>query len=632
MKKNIIPKSDTVLYNVTTFIIKNYTFLRFFFLISCDFIITFISCITAIYIYTRIIIVPYTWGIIYAIVAIIFFIKFLFFTVFRIYNISFQYASILYIVKTSSVIFVSAIVAYFALRTVFPGYWFFLIATLEFLFDIIGSEFFRFLPFIYHEIYNRIVEVDKACLIYGCGETGKNFIPILAKNRIKVWGFIDDEPRNLGKIVNGVKVLGMLPDLEKILIKTKIDMLIVAIPSLGGNKLKDIRQICRGFNIEIKTVPSFYRIYNKSIEEVVTLIREVNYEDLIRRPVKKESFDDLNVSFSNKRVMVTGVGSIGTELINQMINFNPQEIVVLDNCELNLFNLESEISTKSFAKIKARLLDLKNKRLLQKVFSEYKPDFVFHTAAYKHVPIVEQNLCEGVLNNLLCLKNVYELSEEAEVNKFIFISSDKAVRPTNIMGATKRLGELYVQAMNARNKMTSCTVRFGNVIGSSGSLVPKVIKQIQNDNVVTVTHPEVSRFFMLISEAVLLILKASIIAKGGEVFILDMGKQIRISDMVNDIVTFYGKIPNKDIAIEYTGLRPGEKLFEELIIESTETANYKDGMYIVKPEAFDSDAFVTNYEKILNCASAGEEIQMLECIKKYVKLYTNEELIQEKVR
>ena len=612
------------------FVVSRYGFFRLIFFAAMDFSITFISFIAAIFIYTRVIYVDYTWWMIYSMIGIAFFIKLAFFGVFRVYNISFQYASALYISKTSSVIFLSALVNYFILRAVFPGYWFPTISVIAFLLDIFTSVSFRFFPLVYQELCARSGEQNQNCLVYGCGDTGKSLMPILQRNKVKIEGFIDDSPNNINKVISGVKVLGRLEDLGRIVNETKVDVLIIAIPSLDGGKTKKIRQICSELNIVLKTIPSLSEIYNKDIEEIARAIRTINYDDLLRRPVKRENFSALNAFFEGKKVIVTGVGSIGKELITQLLNFKLDKILALDNCELNLFELENIIDKKQSVKITKRLLDLKNAKLLKNIVTEFRPDIVFHTAAYKHVPIVEENVCEGVLNNLSCLKNIYEASEKAGAKRFIFISSDKAVRPTNVMGATKRLGELFIQSMNEKQDMISCSVRFGNVMGSSGSLVPRIMSQIENNRVVTITHPEASRFFMLTSEAVLLILKASTIADGGEIFILDMGVPIKIKDLVNDIISFYGKTVREKVDIEYIGLRPGEKILEELFLDEVEQKEYKDGLFIARASSFDYNKFLNDYDALISISSDARQDETLNMVNRYAKIYTNEELLKER--
>lgn len=626
MKKGRLFDFQSAFNRIIAFLIKRYAASRIIFLSLCDFSITFFSFIAAIYIYTRLIFVPYTWGVIYAIIFIAFAVKSILFWVFRVYSISFQHASILYIFKTSSIIAASAVVNYFILKSAFPNRWFLAAALLQFFFDIFGSISFRFLPLAYYEVINRMSQVDKSCLIYGCGDTGTSLISVLRKSKVKIEGFIDDDPKNKGKIVSGIRVLGAFADMEKILTKIKAEVLIIAIPSLSGQRIKEIRRASNKFNMELKIIPSLSQIYNKDLERMAASLRSINYEDLIRRPVKNEDFSGLQDFFRSKKIVITGAGSIGGELLNQVMNFDIKEVLVLDNCELNLFNLEANGGKRRDVKIKTRLLDLKNARAVEKEFFGFKPDIVFHTAAYKHVPIVEENPCEGVVNNLLCLKNVYEASEKSQTGKFIFISSDKAVRPTNVMGTTKRLGELYVQAKGVKNKITSCAVRFGNVIGSSGSLVPKIVGQIQNNTAVTITHPEARRFFMLTSEAVLLILKATFLSEGGEIFVLDMGEPINILDMAKEIIAFYGKTAEVDVPIEYIGLRPGEKLFEELVFDDIENTLYKDGMYIAKPKACDYDRFIGDYDAIISLASEMKKEESLSLIKRYVDIYTNERL------
>lgn len=606
------------------YVTDKYTFFRLIFLGFCDFSITFSSIIASIFIYTRVRYIEYSWSTIFSIIFITFSIKFLLFVIFKIYNISFQHASVLYIIKIATVSFISAMASFFVLKAFFPHYWMVALLTLYFLFDIIGSAGFRFLPLIYHEIYNRLGEKGKDCFIYGCGETGTGLAATLIKNDIKVRGFIDDDRNKLYKVINGIQVLGDLAGLEKLLTKIKIDVLIIAIPSLSGDRIKEIKKTCSAFNIEVKIIPSFYQIYKSSRAELAASLRHVNYEDLLKRPVRKENFSELAGFFKGKKVIVTGIGSIGKEIVHHLLNFDLEKIVILDNSELNLFNMGNTIDQKAALKPVSYLIDLKNKILLEKIFAQHKPDIVFHTAAYKHVPIVEQNACEGVLNNLLCLKNTYDAAKKSGAGHFVFISSDKAVRPTNIMGATKRLGEMYIQSKRNSDAMISFSVRFGNVIGSSGSFIPDVINRIIENSPIYITHPEASRFFMLTSEAVALILKAATVSKGGEVFILDMGRAIKIVDMVKDIVAFYGKRPDVDIQIKYMGLRPGEKIFEELIFDEVENKSYKDGMYVTEPNFFDHNKFIETYDKIICYASNGDSDNMLETIKEYVRIYSNE--------
>lgn len=624
MGKNTMLNLQNTFRKFISFILKRYNFFRLTFIVFSDFLITFSSIVMSIFIYTRIVYIPISWGVIYTIIFITFSIRVLYFVIFKIYNISFQHACALYIFKISSVIFISTITNYFILRMLFPKYWFLTISVLDVLFNITGSVCFRFSPLIYDELVNRMGEGNKNCLIYGCGKTGQRVIEVLKENKIKVKGFIDDNPNNLRKIIKGIKVLGTFEDLEKLTTKLKIDVFVITILSLDGEKIRDIKQTCSKLNIELKMIPSSYQVYNKDINQIASSIRSINYEDLLRRPVRNDNFDNLNEFFKSKTIFVTGAGSIGSELVRQLTNFDVREVVVLDNNELNLFNIENNIPEVFSNKIKLRLVDLKNVTLLKNIFLHSKPDYVFHTAAYKHVPIVEENACEGVYNNLLCLKNTITLSEDFKIKKFIFISTDKAVKPVNIMGATKKLGELYLKAVDGKNNLTSVAVRFGNVIGSSGSLIPKIIAQIQENKPVTLTHPEASRFFMLTSEAVFLILKATTMANGGEIFILDMGSPIKITDIARDVAGFYGKTLGKDIPFKYIGLRPGEKITEELIPDEEQIV-YKDGMYVTTYSGNNHnfyENFLKDYDEILKLASNAKKDEMIALIHKYVNTYS----------
>jgi len=610
-------------------LVRNYRVSRLIFFATADFVITFLSVIVAIFLYTRFFAVAYSWSIIFSIIGIIFLVKLISFSVFRIYDISFQYPNILYILKIFSVLVCIACINYFLLGVIFPEFWLLTVALLAAISDIFCSICFRIAPLVYYELSSNLSEGSMNTLIYGCGDTGKSLIPVLRKNNMRIKGFVDDNSKNTHKVVNGIKVMGRFDDLKKIIERMAVDNLIVAIPSLNGKKIKNIMDVCLRLNIKVKVIPPFYKNYNKDIEELASSIRNIRYSDLIRRSVKKESFTEVGNFFKGQKILITGGGSIGSELVKQLINFDVEKIVVLDNNELNIFNLENDIAKDQLNKVEIRLVDLKNKKSLESIFDECHAGFVFHTAAYKHVPIVEKNPCESVLNNLLCLKNTYELSKKNNVTKFIFVSSDKAVRSTNIMGATKRLGELYVQSMGINGLMISSSVRFGNVLGSSGSLIPKIENQIMNNAAVTVTHPEASRFFMLVSEAALLILKSSIIASNSEIFILDMGEPVKIIDMVEEVIRFHGKVPVVDVPIEYIGLRPGEKLFEELIFEGVESKIYKDGIYIAKPNDIDHEQFIADYNEILSFAMSGNKTGMLGAINKYVTLDQHHRLFNE---
>jgi len=618
------------MFKIITYLAKRYNLFRTIFLGTSDFLIIFFSLIAGIFLYTRLIPIPYSWKIISEIIALSFIIRLILFFVFKIYNISFQHVSHLYILKISSIIMLHYAFSYLILKSIWPSFWFGFISVLSAITDIIISVIFRFIPLVYYEICNKISNGDRNCLIFGSGETGQSLAQALIKHRHNVKGFIDDDPHCKNKIIHGIRVLGQLNDLERLLTQLKVEILIIAIPSLSGERIKTIRKLCSKFNIEVKIVSSLYG-NSKSIE-IESSIQQINYEDLLRRSIKKENFLNYNAFFRSKTIWITGAGgSVGTELVRQLLSLEVSKVIALDHSELNLFNLQNNISSSQKKKLVLKLIDLKNSTLLEKLSLENIPHMVFHAAAYKHVPMVQENACEGVLNNLLCLENIYNLSCRHHIQKFIFISSDKAVKSQSIMGMTKKLGELYVQIMGDRTGLNACSVRFGNIIGSSGSLIPTIINQVQKNMPITITHPNASRFFMLVSEAAQLILKASILSEKGEIFILDMKDPINIMDIVQDIAAFYNKELKKDIPIDYIGLRPGEKLTEKLFDENTEHLIPKEEMYIAKQKnAFPlNNDFLSDYRQIIDYAQHGFEIEMMKLIEKYTQQNIHPHLFQE---
>ncbi len=412
----------------------------------------------------------------------------------------------------------------------------------------------------------------RRALIIGAGDCGQKICREFNENpsvQSNVEGFLDDDLTKIGRKIHGVSVLGEIDDLEHIVNSTGADDVIIAIPNVDSDRMHSIVDLCKKIEVNFKIVPSMGELIDGKID--ITAIRNVEYRDLLgRQPVKLDKAE-IGKYLGNKRVLVTGAGgSIGTELCRQICRYSPEKIILFERAESPLYEIDLELK-KRFQDVEVLpvLGDIQNIEELNKIFEQTRPDIVFHAAAYKHVPMLESFPWKAVENNIIGTKNLIEITKKFECGKFVFVSTDKAVNPTNIMGTSKRISELLVQEINCDDASNTCfmTVRFGNVIGSVGSVIPLFKKQIKEGGPVTVTHPDIIRYFMLIPEACQLILQAGAMGTGGEIFILEMGEPIKIDEMARDLILFSGFEPDVDIQIEYTGLRPGEKLYEELMTD-----------------------------------------------------------------
>ncbi len=436
---------------------------------------------------------------------------------------------------------------------------------------VITSRFF-FKGILYS--WDNFVNNRKAVIIYGAGREGAQLIESLRKSHdYAPVAFIDDNKTKQGTIINYTQVYA-LKDLRKIIKKKKAMMLLLAIPSMSKIKKKELLKKLSKYPVEVKVLPSISSIVNGEVS--IDSIKKVKVEDILgRNPVEpKKSL--LKKNILGKNVMITGAGgSIGSELCRQILDLSPKKIILFDHSEFNLYSIHHELSqTRKRAKIIPVLADVTDSKKVTKIIQEEEIDTIYHAAAYKHVPMVEANAVEGVYNNAFGTYNVAIAAYKNDVENFVLISTDKAVRPTNIMGASKRFSELILQGLSKKNHINTCfsMVRFGNVLDSAGSVVPLFRAQIKNGGPVTVTHRDVTRYFMSIPEAVQLVLQAGAMAKGGDVFVLDMGEPIKILDLAYRMVHLSGltpideENPDGDVKIKLTGLRPGEKLYEELLI------------------------------------------------------------------
>ncbi len=400
-------------------------------------------------------------------------------------------------------------------------------------------------------------------LMIGAGKGADLFLRELSHWREKKYAVIaclDDDASLKGKEIRGVPILGKIKNLPKIILKEKIDLVVIAIPSIQTQALRIIVELCEQSNVSVKIVPSLSEITENHLTSLQP--REVSLEDLLGRDPVQLDWHGLQTFLCDQVVLVSGGGgSIGSELCQQIVKLNPKKLIIVDHSEFNLYQIEKDLA--QYNNIQIELLNIADQQSVQYIFEKYKPSIVFHAAAYKHVPILEAQIFQAVNNNILGTKILAEAAVENKATKFVMVSSDKAVNPANIMGATKRVAELFCQTYDHIASTHFITVRFGNVIGSTGSVIPLFKKQIVAGGPVTVTHPDMTRYFMTIKEAAQLILQAGCQGEGGEIFVLDMGKPIKIIDLAKHLIKLSGKKID-DIQIVYSGLRPGEKLFEEL--------------------------------------------------------------------
>jgi len=407
----------------------------------------------------------------------------------------------------------------------------------------------------------------KKVLIIGAGAAGEKILREIIENyhlRYKVVGFIDDDPGKAGRSIHDVSVIGNIENLAKIADDNNIQEILIAIPSATGDRIRRVIEACQSTGVSYKIVPGIGDLIDGKVS--VKALRDISYEDLLGRPPVQLDVSGIRNYLDGKTVLITGCGgSIGSELCRQVIKYQPKRLVLLDAGETNLFNIQMELQNEKYCRYcEAVLGHVQNKQLMDDVFKKYKPEVVFHAAAYKHVPMIEKNPWEAVFNNILGSRMAMEMSVKHHVERFVLVSTDKAVRPTNVMGTSKRVTELVMQSLQG-NGTKFMAVRFGNVVGSSGSVIPLFRRQIEQGGPVTVTHPEVNRYFMTIPEASQMILQAGAMGEGGEIFILRMGTPVKIAEMARDLIRLSGKEPDVDIQIIFTGLREGEKLYEELI-------------------------------------------------------------------
>jgi FlaA1/EpsC-like NDP-sugar epimerase len=462
----------------------------------------------------------------------------------------------------------------------------------------------------------------KKVIIIGAGDAGEIVAREIKKSMGAMYapiGFVDDKPSKLGKVIHHIPVLGKIENLEALCQKHDIQEALIAIPSASGNEVRRIVELCKKAKVTFKITPSLVELIDGNVS--LAQLRDVQIEDLLGRKVVETDLDEIQ-EFAGKTVLVTGAGgSIGSELARQITSFNPKTLIIVDNGEFATYEIDYELraligTTKKDAPLIISVVaDVKNKHRLNVVFDQYRPHIVFHAAAYKHVPLMEKNITEVVSNNILGTRNMIELSDQYQAEKFILISTDKAVYPANAMGASKRICELLMQIQAKTSTTTFGAVRFGNVLGSKGSVVPLFKKQIKQGGPITVTHPEMTRYFMTIPEAVRLVIQAGFMAKGGDIFILDMGEPVKIYNLAKDMIQLSGLQEGVDIEIQFTGLRLGEKLAEELFFDKEhliKTPNSK--ILITKPFQYDVTIIKEKIDALITHIDERDEAQTFQDI------------------
>jgi len=556
--------------------------------------------------------------------------RFLFFMLFSIYSIAWRYVSI----PDALAIFKAClpVSAFLVLARVFgPSQ----LALVKLPLSVIAVEFFSVLAGtlglrLVRRLSSEISERErfendprgieqKRTLLIGAGSAGNLVVRELQKRLdlgILPVGFVDDNSLKKNTVIQGVRVLGVTTEIPDLVKKHGIKQVLITIANAPSKEIRRILDICEKVKVKTKIIPGLYEILGEEVK--VTKIRDVNIDDLLGRDVIsfKNQLPNIAIHYWSKRILITGAGgSIGSELCRQLAKLGSRQLILCDKDEFSIFEIEMELRNKHAGlTLTPMILDVRNRAQLEKMFEKNAPEVIFHAAAHKHVPLMEANVAEAILNNVQGTQNVVQLADRYEAERLIYISSDKAVNPTSVMGATKKVGEIILQEIAARSKTQFSCVRFGNVLGSRGSVVPFFQKQIAMGGPITITDPEVRRYFMSISEAVQLIIQAGTIGTNGEIFVLNMGELIKIVDLAKDLIRLSG-YEEGDFEFQYIGLRPGEKLYEEILIdeEKAKVTQFKK-IFIAPPIEVNNLEFSQNLDALLGAAKEFDPAKILECL------------------
>ncbi|MGM0365876.1 MAG: polysaccharide biosynthesis protein [Actinomycetota bacterium] len=501
-------------------------------------------------------------------------VKLIIFAIFGMYRKIWKYASFREFITIIECLALSAAIMIFVFYILEAPYFPKSILIIDFLLTLIMVATSRYSARLFNELkFGSIYTRKKRTLIIGAGDAGEMIAREMIRQKntqYKPVGFLDDDKAKLGQQIHGIKVVGKTPEIKKFIKKLSADEVIIAMPSASGEARKEIAFKAREEGVVCKTLPSLYEIIDGRAH--LYQIRDIQIEDILgRKPVKIE-YSKIFSEFEGKSILITGAGgSIGSEICRQIIRFKPAKLIMVDNSENNVFMIEQELTTQhNFVTAIPVVADVRDKVSIRGIFKKYKPDYVFHAAAYKHVPLMQLNPEAALQNNYIGTKSLAKLCAEYGVKKFVMLSTDKAVNPNSVMGLSKALAEKYLKSLSKADDTAYIIVRFGNVLGSKGSVVPIFKQQIEKGGPVVVTHPQMKRFFMTISEASQLVIQACVMGKGGEIYVLDMGEPINILELARNMIRLYGLIPDKDIKINYSGVRRGEKLNEELICDDEE--------------------------------------------------------------
>ncbi|MHC1684889.1 MAG: polysaccharide biosynthesis protein [Clostridiaceae bacterium] len=488
---------------------------------------------------------------------------------------------------------------------------------------------FRIFRRIYLALNHRNRSDSKQVLVIGAGSAGSMIIREMKRYNNRRYipvALIDDSKTKIGTSICRVKVLGNRNSIARVVKEKAVDEIVIAIPSLQYNDKKNIINICKSTGCKVKIVPGIEKLIDGNVS--LNNIKDVDVEDLLGRETIKLDNEGIERYIKNKTVLVTGGGgSIGSELCRQIARYNPKQLLIFDIYENNAYDLQNELRNNyPNLNLKVLIASVRDRKRLDSIFNEYKPNIVFHAAAHKHVPLMEDNPSEAIKNNVFGTLNVSEAANKYKTERFVLISTDKAVNPTNIMGASKRICEMIIQAMDKQSSTEFVAVRFGNVLGSNGSVIPLFKKQIINGGPITLTHKDITRFFMTIPEAAQLVLQAGSYAKGGEIFVLDMGDPVKIYDLAYDLIKLSGFEPGVDIGIKVIGLRPGEKLYEELLMEEEGLGNTAhEKIFVGKPISIEMNRLRASFNKMEFIIEEGSYEELINEIQKLVVTYKRKE-------